>query len=112
MTTTEQWSDTVPDQRTDENDPLAKLNLELVPKEEPASPIALKWIDQAMEATDSRGRVALKDQATFETVRAALRKAAAERDVTVTCTPEKDKKDNMTALTFTVGGRRGRKSSE
>lgn len=111
MTTTE-WTDNVPAQR-DEADPLASFELEIVPKEEPASPTALAWIDRALGATDSRGRVApVKDQAVFETVRAALRKAAAEREITVTCTPEKDKKGNIVALTFTVGGRRGRKSAE
>jgi hypothetical protein len=108
MTTTE-WTD-VPEQRTDDSDPLAKLSLELVPKEEPPSPTAIAWIEQAMADSKSRGRVPLADQATWEVVRAALRKAAVPLNVTVQCQAEKDKKDKLVALTFTVMGRRGRKT--
>lgn len=93
-------------------DELNTLSLEIVPKESPPHPTAVAWVEQAMENSDSRGRIApITTQAQYDAVRTELRRAAASLGVTVTCHPEESDPDNLTALLFTVGQRRGRKTS-
>jgi len=95
------------------DDPFADLEVEIVPAVEPASPTALKWLDAALASTEKkqRGRVApVTTEEKYNLVRAALRRAATERKVTVICSEETDKDDNLVALTFTINKRRGAKT--
>lgn len=104
-----------------DDDPLAALTMTVVPAVKPASPTALKWIQDAINAGSKRGRIPLTDNAMFETVRAALRRASDDftnitvnderwDGISVTCTAEHDAGDNLVGLTFVLGKRKGRKS--
>lgn len=102
-------ADTTP---VDENDPLAALDMTVIPKQLPANPKAVQWIENALQSETRRGRVPLTTEAQFEVVRAALRRAAEDfDDVSVTCSAEHDNNDDLVALTFYAGKRKGRKDA-
>lgn len=96
----------------EDTDPLAALDMEIVPAKTPASPRALSWIEEAIKSETRRGTVKITSEAQFNLVREALRRAAEDfDDVSVTCSrPDKDKDaGTWTELNFYAGKRKGRK---
>lgn len=93
-------------------DELDVLDFQLIPNQEPAHPKAIEWIQKARDASDSHGVLPVSGgQEQYDRLRNHLRKAAETHEVTVTIKPVLDSKGKITGLTFTVGARRGRKTS-